>query len=629
MKSTTEFRNLAIIAHVDHGKTTLLDKLLEQTGGIDSRAQLGERVMDSYELEKERGITIRAKNTALRWQDYTINIVDTPGHADFGGEVERVLSLVDSVLLLVDAVDGPMPQTRFVTQKAFEHGFTPIVLINKIDRPAARPDWVIDQVFELFDKLGATDQQLDFPIMYSSAIEGIALKHMEDYENMQKTAKGQVGMQALLELIIQEVPVPQVELKSPFRMQVNSLDHSPFLGAIAIGKIQSGKVTKNMPIKIIDSKSSDSGTLKTKDSKVIQILALEGLRKTELTEAIAGDIVALAIGIEKLNISDCICAPEKVELMPVLKVDRPTIRMGFIANDSPFSGREAKHSTSRKLEQRLHKELLNNVALSIEPAEDKHGFLVSGRGELHLSILVETMRREGFELAITRPQIITKREAKVLLEPYEELVLDIQEEYQGIVIEKLGQRKGLCQSITPSQSGQLRLDYLIPSRGLIGFRNEFLTITLGTGLLFHVFHSYRPYISEEIGQRKNGGLIAMQAGKATAESIFNLQKNGKFFIDPGTEVYEGMLIGMHNRENDLVVNVCKGKQLTNMRASGSDENVVLTPPIRFNLEEAIAFINDDELLEVTPKSLRIRKRLLTATERKKQNKNANKPLNVL
>lgn len=596
-----KIRNIAIIAHVDHGKTTLVDKLLQQTGTLNDRGPKVERVMDSNALEKERGITILAKNTCVYWQDHQINIVDTPGHADFGGEVERILSMVDSVLLLVDAVDGPMPQTRFVTQKAFARGLNPIVVINKIDRPGARPDWVMDQVFDLFDNLGANDTQLDFPVVYASALNGFAKLDLNDEAT---------DMSALLQTIIDKVACPQVDADGPFQMQISSLDYSSYVGTIGIGRITRGQIKAKSPVKIIDP----DGTVRS--GRLLQLLGFKGLDRVEVEEASAGNIVAIT-GIEKLNISDTVCDPNTVEAMPPLTVDEPTISMTFQVNDSPFAGQEGKFVTTRKIRERLDTELLHNVALKVEDCDDPDKFRVSGRGELHLSILIETMRREGYEMAICKPEVIIKEVDGMQQEPYERVTVDVEEAHQGTIMEKLGERRGDMQDMVPDGKGRVRLDYIVPTRGLIGFHNEFLSCTSGTGLMYHVFDHYGPAIKGRIGKRANGVLISNCQGIARGFALFNLQERGRLFIDPQTVCYEGMIVGIHARDNDLVVNVTKEKQLTNMRASGTDENIVLTPPIKLSLEQALEFIDDDELVEVTPNSIRLRKKALKEHERKK------------
>ena len=597
----TKLRNIAIIAHVDHGKTTLVDKLLSQSQTFDERFQTSNRMMDSNDLEKERGITISSKNTAISWGEYRINIVDTPGHADFGGEVERVLSMVDSVLLLVDAVDGPMPQTRFVTKKAFEQGLNPIVVINKIDRPSARPDWVIDQVFDLFDQLGATEEQLDFPVIYASALGG--------YASIDDSARDG-DMTPMFEAIIDKVPAPDVNLDGAFQMQISSLDYSSFVGAIGIGRVTRGIAKKNKQAVLINT----DGT--KRNVKISQLLGFHGLERHETDSAAAGDIVGV-VGIENISISDTICDPSIVEALPPLSVDEPTVSMAFRVNDSPFAGLDGKYITSRNIKERLDKELIYNVALRVEDTEDPSEFLVSGRGELHLSILIETMRREGFEVSVGRPQVILREVDGVICEPFENLAVDVESRHQGSVMEKLGERKAELTNMAPDGKGRVKLDFVIPARGLIGFRTDFLTATTGTGLMYSSFESYRPQKEGKIGQRVNGSLISMNQGKSVAYAIFNLQKSGKFFIGHGEDIYEGMVVGINSRDKDLVVNVMKGKQLTNVRASGSDEAVALIPPVRLDLEQALEFIDDDELVEVTPKNIRLRKRLLTENQRKR------------
>ena len=606
--SIENLRNIAIIAHVDHGKTTLIDKLLQQSGTLKTRGEQADRVMDSNDLEKERGITITAKNTAIRWKDYRINIVDTPGHADFGGEVERILSMVDSVLLLVDAVDGPMPQTRFVTQKAFAQGLNPIVVVNKIDRQGARPHWVIDQVFELFDQLGATDEQLDFPIVYTSALEGYAGLEINTLSK---------DMTPLFETIINKVVPPKVDSKGALQMQITSLDYSTYVGTIGVGRITRGTLHSNSMVTIINAEG------KTRTGRVLQVLGYMGLERQEVDAATAGDIIAIT-GIETLNISDTLCDPQRVEALPALTVDEPTMTMTFQVNTSPFAGREGKFVTSRQLLQRLQQELLHNVALRVEETDDADKFRVSGRGELHLSILIETMRREGYELAISRPEVIMHEVNGQQQEPYEQLTVDVEEQHQGAVMEKLGICGGEIQNMQPDGKGRVRLDYMIPTRGLIGFRSDFLTATSGTGLYYHVFDHYAPVKRQQLAKRNNGVLIANAAGVARGFALWNLQERGKMFIAPQTEVYEGMIVGLHARDNDLVVNVAKEKQLTNIRAAGSDENIILTPPIKFTLEQALEFIEDDELVEVTPENIRLRKKLLLAHERKKASRGLEK-----
>jgi GTP-binding protein len=598
---TQHIRNIAIIAHVDHGKTTLVDKLLQQCGTLGLRAAAPERVMDSNDLERERGITILSKNTALDWRDYRINIVDTPGHADFGGEVERVLSMADSVLLLVDAVDGPMPQTRFVTQKAFAQGFRPIVVINKIDRPGARPDWVLNQTFELFDQLGASDAQLDFPVVYASALEG--------YAGLESTVRGG-DMTPLLEAIVQHTPPPQVDINGPLQLQVSTLDYNSYVGVMGIGRIQRGRLKRNMQVKVIGADGSK------RNGRVLQIFGFHGLERIEVEQASAGDIVVFT-GLEQLYISDTICDPQTVEALPPLTVDKPTMSMMFQVNTSPFAGRDGKFLTSRQISERLRQEALHNVALHVEMTGDPDKFKVSGRGELHLGILIENMRREGYELAVSRPEVILQEIDGRLCEPCEQLTVDIDENYQGAVMERIGSRKGELTSMLHDGKGRVRLDYMIPARGLIGFQTEFLTASSGTGLIYHVFDHYGPLLQENLSNRTNGTLISMVSGKALAYALFNLQERGRLFIEHGDEVYEGMIVGIHSRGNDLVVNPLKGKQLTNIRAAGSDENILLTPPIRMTLEQALEFIDDDELVEVTPACVRIRKKLLKEHERKR------------
>lgn len=603
---TQKLRNIAIIAHVDHGKTTLVDKLLQQSGTFDSHAALTERMMDSNALEKERGITILSKNTAIRWNDYRINIVDTPGHADFGGEVERVLSMVDSVLLLVDAVDGPMPQTRFVTQKAFAMGFKPIVVINKVDRDGARAHWVLDQTFDLFDKLGATDEQLDFPVVYASALGGYAGLTEDVREG---------DMTPLFETIINHVSAPDVDETGPLQMQISTLDYNSYVGIIGVGRIKRGTIKPNMSVSLID----DEG--KKRKGKISLVYSFLGLERIEVDSASAGDIVAIA-GLDPLNISETICDPDNIEALPPLTVDEPTISMTFQPNTSPFAGKEGKYVTSRNIWDRLQQELKHNVALRVEQTEDADKYRVSGRGELHLSVLIENMRREGYELAVGRPQVIVHDLGDRKEEPYEQLAVDIEVDHQGSVMEKLGERRGELKNMQPDGKGRVRLEYIIPARGLIGFRTEFLTLTSGTGLLYNVFDHYGPYLSIGIGQRNNGVLIANGQGKALGYALFNLQERGKLFIGHAEEVYEGMIIGIHSRDNDLVVNPLKGKQLTNVRAAGTDENIILTTPIRMSLEQALEFIDDDELVEVTPKSIRIRKKYLKEHERKSASRKA-------
>lgn len=600
----SKLRNIAIIAHVDHGKTTLVDKLLQQSGTFGERAATTERVMDSNDLEKERGITILAKNTAIKWNDYRINIVDTPGHADFGGEVERVMSMVDSVLLLVDAMDGPMPQTRFVTQKAFAHGLKPIVVINKVDRPGARPDWVVDQVFDLFVNLGATDEQLDFPIIYASALMGVA---GNDHTDMAE------DMTPLYQAIVDHVEPPKVDLDGPFQMQISQLDYNNYVGVIGIGRIKRGMVKPNQNITIIDSEG------KTRNGKVGKVFSHLGLERIESDKAEAGDIIAIT-GLGDLNISDTLCEVNAVEALPALAVDEPTVSMYFCVNTSPFCGREGKYVTSRQILDRLKKELVHNVALRVEETEDPDAFRVSGRGELHLSVLIENMRREGFELGVSRPKVIFREIDGRKQEPFEQVTLDIEEQHQGDVMQALGERKGEMRDMLPDGKGRVRLDYVIPSRGLIGFRTEFMTMTSGTGLLYATFSHYDDIRPGEIGRRLNGVLISNGQGKAVAYALYGLQERGKLFLGHGTEVYEGQIIGIHSRSNDLTVNCLTGKKLTNVRASGTDEATTLSPHIKKTLEQALEFIDDDELVEVTPVSIRLRKRHLTENDRRRANR---------
>ncbi|PPT91046.1 translational GTPase TypA [Xanthomonas theicola] len=603
--SIENLRNIAIVAHVDHGKTTLVDCLLKQSGTLSERTVLAERVMDSNDQEKERGITILAKNTAITWQGNRINIVDTPGHADFGGEVERVLSMVDSVLILVDAMDGPMPQTRFVTQKAFAMGFKPIVVVNKIDRPGARPDWVIDQVFDLFDKLGATNEQLDFPIVYASALHG--------YASLDDSAR-EGDMTPLYAAIMKHVAPPQVDPDGPFQMRISQLDYNNFVGLIGIGRIQRGKIKKNMPVSIVDREG------KKRQGKILQVLGFMGLERVEVEEAEAGDIVAIS-GVADMSISDTICALDAPEALPALTVDEPTISMTFQVNNSPFAGSKdhsgGKFITSRQIRERLERETLHNVALKVEEGSDPDKFLVSGRGELHLSVLIENMRREGFELAVSRPEVIVKEIDGQQMEPVEQLVVDIEEQHQGGVMEKLGIRKGQLKNMEPDGKGRVRLDYMIPARGLIGFQNEFRTLTQGSGLLFHVFDHYGPKEQGAIAKRQNGVMIANAAGATPAYALGPLEERGRLFAAEGDNVYEGQLVGIHSKDNDLTVNAIKTKPLTNMRASGKDDAIKLTPAIKYTLEQALDFIEDDELVEVTPKEIRLRKKFLTESDRKR------------
>ncbi|MCH7672469.1 MAG: translational GTPase TypA [Proteobacteria bacterium] len=599
-----KIRNIAIIAHVDHGKTTLVDKLLQQSGTVKTRGKQLVRMMDSNDQERERGITILAKNTAINWNGYHINIVDTPGHADFGGEVERVLSMVDSVLLLVDAVDGPMPQTRFVTQKAFAQGLNPIVVINKIDRDGARPDWVVDEVFDLFDKLGASDEQLDFPIIYASALHGVAgLEH----ESMAD------DMLPLFTSIVENVPAPKGVIDAPLQMRISALDHNSYVGVIGIGRISRGKIARNQQVVIIDSEG------KQRKGKILQVKSHLGLERIDVEEAHAGEIVCIT-GIDNLHISDTICDPDKVEAMAPLQVDEPTISMTFQVNDSPFAGLEGKYVTTRNIKERLERELLHNVALRVEPGDTPDKYKVSGRGELHLSVLIESMRREGFELAVSRPEVIIHEVDGVKQEPYESLLIDCDEQYQGSVIEELGRRRARMQDLSPDGKGRVRLEFLVPTRGLIGFRSQFLSMTSGTGLMTHVFDHYGEYMDTDLASRSRGVLVSMVKGKTLGFGLFNLQERGRLFVGPNTEVYEGMIVGLHSRDNDLAVNPTKAKQLTNVRASGTDEHIVLTPPVLHSLEQAMEFIADDELVEVTPDSIRLRKRYLTENERKRMSR---------
>ena len=598
---TDKIRNIAIIAHVDHGKTTLVDKLLQQSGTLGRNEDV-ERVMDSNDLEKERGITILSKNTAINWNGYHINIVDTPGHADFGGEVERVMSMVESVLLLVDAVDGPMPQTRFVTQKAFAAGLCPIVVVNKIDRPGSRPDWVIDQIFDLFDNLGATDEQLDFPIIYASALNGIAGKEPDEMGE---------NMDFLFESVVENVDAPNVDVDGPFQMQVSSLDYSSYLGVIGVGRVARGAVKLNMVVRVVDANGEE------RNGKIQKIMGYMGLDRVEVEEASAGDIICIT-GIEGLNISDTVCSPDLVEALPALSVDEPTVSMMFQVNTSPFAGKEGKYVTSRNIRDRLDKELIHNVALRVEDTETPDKLRVSGRGELHLSVLIETMRREGYELAVGGPEVIIREIDGVKQEPYEDLVIDVEEQHQGSIMEQLGLRKAELTNMELDGKGRVRLEFLAPARGLIGFRSEFLTLTSGTGIMNSTFAHYGDIKEGEVAKRQNGVLVSMVQGKVLGFSLFNLQSRGRLFLDPNVDVYEGQVIGIHTRGNDLVVNPIKGKQLTNVRASGTDENITLTPPVKFSLEQALDFIQDDELVEVTPESIRIRKKFLKEHERKKE-----------
>ena len=593
--NSENIRNIAIIAHVDHGKTTLVDKLLEQSGTLDRKDLGSERLMDSFDQEKERGITILAKNTAINWKDYKINIVDTPGHADFGGEVERILTMVDSVLLLVDAVDGPMPQTRFVTEKAFEQGLNPILLINKIDRDGARPDWVLDQVFDLFDRLGGNDEQMDFDVIYTSALNGVAGLEPDEIKE---------DMSPLLDLIIEKVPSPKVDLSKPFQMQISALDSNEYVGVIGIGRIKAGKIKPNDPVVIIDSDKEE------RKGKVLQVMSHRGLERIEVSEADAGDIVCVS-GIEKLFISDTLCSPENVSSLPPLKVDEPTVSMTFQVNDSPFAGQDGKFVTSRNIKERLEQELLSNVALRVKQGDTPDKFIVSGRGELHLSVLIESMRRGGFELGVSKPEVIQKEINGEIHEPYEQVVIDIEEEFQGSIMEEMGLRKAELRDMVPDGKGRLKLEFLAPSRGIIGFRSQFLTLTSGTGIFTSVFEKYDKAKTNELKNRQNGVLVSMAAGKTLAYSLFNLQNRGKLFVGHGTDVYKGQIVGLHSRDNDLPVNPTKAKQLTNIRAAGTDENLILTPHINHSLEQALEFIEEDELVEVTPSHLRLRKKEFT------------------
>ena len=599
--SIENLRNIAIIAHVDHGKTTLVDKLLSQSGTLDRKDVGSERLMDSNDQEKERGITILAKNTAINWNDYRINIVDTPGHADFGGEVERVLSMVDSVLLLVDAVDGPMPQTRFVTSKAFEKGLRPIVVINKVDRPGARPDWVMDQVFDLFDNLGATDEQLDFPVIYASALNGIA---GTDADNMAE------DMTPLYEMIVTDVPSPKVDINGPFQMQISALDYDSYVGVIGVGRITRGELKPNQQVIV---KTADG---KERKGKILNVKGYLGLEKVETELATAGDIVCIN-GIEGLSISDTLCDPEHIEMLPPLSVDEPTVSMTFSVNDSPFAGLEGKFVTTRNIKDRLEQELIHNVALRVIQGDTPDKFVVSGRGELHLSVLIETMRREGFEIGVSRPEVVQKIEDGNILEPFEQVVIDVEDQHQGSVMEELGMRKAELTNMEPDGKGRVRLEFIMPSRGLIGFRGTFLTLTSGSGIMTSIFDHYGPAKEGETHSRQNGALISMIKGKTAAYALFNIQNRGKLFLGHGVDVYEGQIVGVHSRANDLVVNPIKGKQLTNVRASGTDEALTLVPPIKHTLEQALEFIEDDELVEVTPESIRLRKKLLTENLRKR------------
>ena len=590
--SINNLRNVAIIAHVDHGKTTLVDKLLQQSGTLDRKNMDSERVMDSDDQEKERGITILAKNTAIEWKEHRINIVDTPGHADFGGEVERVLSMVDSVLLLVDAVDGPMPQTRFVTQKAFDQGLNPILVINKIDRPGARPDWVLDQVFDLFDRLGGNDEQLDFPVIYASALNGIAGIDENEMSD---------DMSPLMDLILDKVNPPEVNDEGPLQMQISALDYNSYVGVIGIGRITRGKIKPNEQVVVVDTDNNE------RKGKVLQVMGYNGLERIEVTEAQAGDIICVT-GVDKLNISDTLCSPEKIEGLPPLSVDEPTVSMTFQVNNSPFAGKEGKYISSRNLKDRLEQELIHNVALRVEPGDSPDKFKVSGRGEFHLSVLIENMRREDYELGVSKPEVIQKDVNGEIHEPFEQIVIDIENQHQGSVMEEMGQRKADLQNMEPDGKGRIKLEFIAPSRGMIGFRSSFLTMTSGTGIMTSVFDHYGKAKDGELAKRQNGVLVSMAAGKTLAYSLFNLQERGRMFVGHGTDVYIGQIVGLHSRDNDLPVNPTKAKQLTNIRAAGTDENLILTPHIEHTLEQALEFVEDDELVEVTPKSIRLRKK---------------------
>lgn len=602
--SIEKLRNIAIIAHVDHGKTSMVDQLLRQSGTLDRRDDTGDLIMDSNDQERERGITILAKNTAIKWNDYRINIVDTPGHADFGGEVERVLSMVDSVLLIVDAVGGPMPQTRFVTSKAFEQGLNPIVVINKIDRPGARPEWVIDQVFDLFDRLGATEEQLDFPIVYASALNGVAGLDMDNIAE---------DMTPLFQTIVDKVAPPKVDTDGPFQMQISALDYNSYVGVIGIGRITRGSLAPNQQIVVV------TPTGETRKARVLQVMGYHGLQRIETDRAYAGDIVCIT-GVDKLGISDTLCHPDTIEALPPLSIDEPTVSMTFQVNDSPFAGKEGKYVTSRNIKDRLDQELIANVALRVEQGDSPDKFKVSGRGELHLSVLIENMRREGYELGVSRPEVIQKVVDGEIHEPYEQVVIDVEEQHQGKVMEELGLRKGELTNMEPDGKGRIKLEFVVPSRGLIGFRGNFLTMTSGSGIMTSIFDHYGPVKVGEVAKRQNGVLVSMVKGKTLAYALNMLQERGRLFLGPANEIYEGQIVGLHSRDNDLVVNPTKAKQLTNVRASGTDEAVVLTPPVRHTLEQALEFIEDDELVEVTPLSIRLRKKLLTENERKRDKK---------
>ena len=599
-----KLRNIAIIAHVDHGKTSMVDQLLRQSGTLDRREDSGDLIMDSNDQERERGITILAKNTAIKWNDYRINIVDTPGHADCGGEVERVLSMVDSVLLIVDAVGGPMPQTRFVTSKAFEQGLNPIVVINKIDRPGARPEWVIDQVFELFDRLGATEDQLDFPVIYASALNGVAGTDLNDIKD---------DMTPLFQMIVDKVKPPVVDLDGPFQMQISALDYSSYVGVIGIGRITRGSLSPNQQIVVVDHEGNQ------RKAKVLQVMGYHGLQRIETTKAYAGDIVCIT-GVDKLGISDTLCSPDCIEALPALSIDEPTVSMTFQVNDSPFAGKEGKFVTSRNIKDRLEQELIANVALRVQQGDSPDKFIVSGRGELHLSVLIENMRREGFELGVSRPEVVQKIVDGEVHEPYEQVVIDVEEHHQGSVMEELGLRKGELTNMEPDGKGRIKLEFLCPSRGLIGFRGQFLTMTSGSGIMTSIFDHYGPVKEGEVAKRQNGVLVSMVKGKTLAYGLHPLQDRGRLFLGAGVEVYEGQIVGLHSRGNDLVVNPTKAKQLTNVRASGTDDALTLSPPVRHTLEQALEFIEDDEYVEVTPQSIRLRKKLLRENDRKRAKK---------
>ena len=603
---TRAIRNIAIIAHVDHGKTTLVDQLLKQSGTFRANQAVAERVMDSNDIERERGITILAKNCAVEYEGTHINIIDTPGHADFGGEVERVLSMVDGVLLLVDAVEGPMPQTRFVTKKALALGLKPIVVINKIDRPGARPDWVINQTFDLFDKLGATEEQLDFPVIYASALNGFA-GFTDDAEELKKIG----NMKAIFDTILEKVPVRDDDPDAPLQMQISSLDYSSYVGKIGIGRIKRGRIKPLQEVLIMNGPDSEP-----KRAKVNQVLKFQGLERKLVDEAEAGDIV-LINGIEEIGIGTTLTDVNHPDALPLLHVDEPTLTMNFHVNTSPLAGKEGKFVTSRQIRERLERELKSNVAMRMKPTDNEGVFEVAGRGELHLTILIENMRREGYELAVSRPRVVYKEVDGVKMEPFEMLTVDVEENHQGPVMEELGRRKGDLQDMQPDGKGRVRLEYRIPARGLIGFQNDFLTMTRGTGVMSHVFDEYGPVKSGDLGERRNGAIISQDGGNAVAYALWKIQERGRLFIGPGEPIYEGMVIGVHSRDNDIVVTPIKGKQLTNIRASGTDEAIRLVPPIQLTLESAVEFINDDELAEITPKSIRIRKRWLKEFERRR------------